>query len=1027
MSIFVAGQNVTKDALNSGVRGVCSSGYYGQEAYTAFTNSDSECEMPCSIDINADNTEGRQCTARYDSNADKFMLEAPFTDEDPECQDEWNCLVRTELRTGEVTNCTLLTRTDEFCSVCPTGSACGDFTTLYSVEPIAEVGYWRSALKTGDDNHDGIFTCPDERKHRPYCWDFSPCLPTESCLGDNECLKGYTDVKCAQCCDWNYAKLEDGSKNPDCFDDETGEQFLYHRIYGKCEECPDNIKWLLLGAFSFLIFCGLLGRRLQRKKVDLAIFSIGVDYFQVLAIFASTEVKWPASVMYLYRLFSVFNFSINLTPPECLLEVPYRTKWLVMQWSPSIIFGFVGLVYIYTFFYSMVCSRHRTKRIKAVRSSMTAGSLLAMYILYLNISENTLQPLNCNTILSSDGERSKLQFMQAQPSEVCWQKGKYTLQMELLPYAWAFFIMYTMGYPILVMRILLNGKNRQKCMNDQYLRCMGTGSKKETNKAYFNFRSKYATLYFKFKPKLYYWILIIIARKLCIVTFTLLFHVNATMQLAMILLVMFISYTLQVKCNPYLSRADYSEIVGEMDSEEYQALVGPYGACPQPSGIGYETLLNDSNDKNGMMGRSSLAATYQKLRSGGLTRDDWNEAVAEFLKYAFNYNTVESVLLFCGILVCLFGIMFASEFTGPGEAMYERLGELTLAVICTSLAYYVSVVWVEVIAVMYPGLKISFVSGAVDQKRDQQILDEAGNVIGVKGDEDEEEEALIALQTENMNEEERDQHRIRLAEVGIVYADTNPIIIRQYGSAEAAQAALAASSSSAGQTSTVNDDEPTLLSLEKQVELQGTVSKLMDEIKGLKKKVALGGAATAGTTQSSRSAADSAAAKKKVKSKVGGGVRPGDERKMRAGHHADGDGEYRQSLSKPAANARRGSAPKKSPKTKNLATKKKAAADSSDEEVFVDLNSTFGLGATKGVSQVVRLGNVGRSSIGGFVTNPMARNALPKTDTRNADDNSTMNPLAMATMSSNGKKMKNLSAKKAKGLAGAAFDDEDLL
>jgi len=547
------------------------------------------------------------------------------------------------------------------------------------------------------------------------------------------------------------------------------------------------------------------------------------------------------------------------------------------------------------------------------------------------------------------------------------------------------------------------------------LRCLGTGSKKETNKAYFNFRSKYATLYFKFKPKLYYWILIIIARKLCIVTFTLLFHVNATMQLAMILLVMFISYTLQVKCNPYLSRADYSDIVGEMDSEEYQALVGPYGACPQPKGIGYETLLNDSDDKASMLGRSSLAATYQKLRSGGLTRADWNAAVAEFLKYAFNYNTVESVLLFCGILVCLFGIMFASEFTGPGEAMYERLGELTLAIICTSLAYYFSVVWVEVIAVMYPSLKISFVSGAVDQKKDQQILDEAGNVIGLKADEDEEEEAMIALQTENMNEEERDQHRIRLAEVGIVYADTNPLMVRQFGSAAAAQAAIAASASSEGQAGNGTDNGPALLTLEEQVELQGTVSKLMDEIKGLKKKVALSGAGNAGATNSGsriKNAADNANAKKKVKSKVGGGVRPGDERKMRAGHNADSGGEEEDcshSQPKPNPLARRAGAQKNAAITaKKQAAKKKTAAGSSDEEVEVDIGSTFGQGGKRRSSQVLRLG--GSATDGGFVTNPLSRGAA------SANGNST----------SGGKKV-GKKDKKAANLAGAAFECEDSL
>jgi hypothetical protein len=89
---------------------------------------------------------------------------------------------------------------------------------------------------------------------------------------------------------------------------------------------------------------------------------------------------------------------------------------------------------------------------------------------------------------------------------------------------------------------------------------------------------------------------------------------------------------------------------------------------------------------------------------------------------------VEAVLLFCSILVCLFGIMFASEFTGPGDPLYERLGELTLAVIGSSLAYYFLVVWTEVVAVMFPSLELSFVSGAVDQKRDQ-VLDGDGNEV----------------------------------------------------------------------------------------------------------------------------------------------------------------------------------------------------------------------------------------------------------------------------------------------------------
>lgn len=74
---------------------------------------------------------------------------------------------------------------------------------------------------------------------------------------------------------------------------------------------------------------------------------------------------------------------------------------------------------------------------------------------------------------------------------------------------------------------------------------MGTGSLRQTNKAYFSFRCMFATLYFKFKPKYWYWLIMVVFRKLLIVTFTLAFNINPVMQFTMILLVMFVAYVLQ--------------------------------------------------------------------------------------------------------------------------------------------------------------------------------------------------------------------------------------------------------------------------------------------------------------------------------------------------------------------------------------------------------------------------------------------------------------------------------------------------
>jgi hypothetical protein len=853
---------------------------------------------------------------------------------------------------------------------------------------VAIQGYWRSALKSGNENSDGIFTCPHKRSHRAYCWDFSPCLPGEACEGDNVCKKGYTEDKCAHCCDWNFAKLEDGSKNPNCFDDVTGEQFLYHRIYGKCEECPDNIGWILFGTFLALIFFGLVGRRLQRKKVDLAIFSIGVDYFQVLAIFASTEVEWPNSVQMIFRYMSLFNFSINITPPECVFEVSYRTKWFWIQWFPTVLFASVAIIFSSSMVYFRYCSSHNTKLMREVRNKIVAGSLLTMYILYLNISENTLDPLNCNFITADDGMSTKLQYMTSQPSEVCWQKDKYTLQQELVPYAWAFFIFYTLGYPALVAAILV--RNAPKCINDQYLRCLGTGNKKETNKAYFNFRSKYATLYFKFKPKLYYWMLFIILRKLCIVTFTLLFHVNATMQLSMILLVVFLSYTMQVKHNPYLSRSDYAEIVGAMEEEEYLALVGPFGVCPQPKGIGYETLLQENDTKATVSSRMSFGAAVERMRQGGFSRDDLKKSGEAALKFAFDMNTVESTLLFSAILICLFGIMFSSEFSTSGDILYERLGELTLATITMSLSYYFVVVWVEVIAVMFPSLAFSFLSDAIDVKKDAFVETDGTVVIG--GEEEDEVEIRFQTQTVGMDDHEKDAFRLRLLDREVVYRETNPIMVRQM------EADLAAKAVRSAQEDEQEVFGQTLLGLEQQMGLQDTVKSLMEEIKVLKKKVAIAG-------QQATSIAHGPV-HSKIRSKLGG--QHGNQGKMSARREA-GD-ETKGSVDTGALQSK---SPMRGRSSKRGQSPKRGLAD--DE---VDLNEVYGATSHQATG-VVRLGGTDKPSdvdVVAMSSNPLSRG---RTGGGGGAGIIALNPMASCK--------KNGGPSKSVRMAQSAFDDEGKL
>ena len=100
----------------------------------------------------------------------------------------------------------------------------------------------------------------------------------------------------------------------------------------------------------------------------------------------------------------------------------------------------IALLYALALLYFRFCDSRGRKRVRQLRNNIIAAALLVMYVLYLNISENTLDPINCRRILAEDGTKSDRQFMVSQPDEVCWEDKFPTLQQELAPYAFTFFV-----------------------------------------------------------------------------------------------------------------------------------------------------------------------------------------------------------------------------------------------------------------------------------------------------------------------------------------------------------------------------------------------------------------------------------------------------------------------------------------------------------------------------------------------------------------------------------------------------------
>jgi hypothetical protein len=78
-------------------------------------------------------------------------------------------------------------------------------------------------------------------------------------------------------------------------------------------------------------------------------------HFQVLALFAASDVEWPTEILDLFRFFSIFNFNIDITAPECVYpDISYRQKWWAIMAIP---FG-VALVLLMANFYVSTFSFH---------------------------------------------------------------------------------------------------------------------------------------------------------------------------------------------------------------------------------------------------------------------------------------------------------------------------------------------------------------------------------------------------------------------------------------------------------------------------------------------------------------------------------------------------------------------------------------------------------------------------------------------------------------------------------------------
>eukprot|EP00505_MAST-04D_sp_SCG-Rhode-Island_P004559 Stramenopile-MAST_4_protein_4559 len=364
--------------------------------------------------------------------------------------------------------------------------------------------------------------------YRKTCPFLMPCEPPQSCGPNSSCSFGYIDyyepyrmVGGVKACDSLHYTLVSSSLSSRCFAPrcslcDISEKNPHFRLDGVCVACP-AIAWLLPAMMGFAALCALIGMLvLSRSKVSRHVLRIGVDYFQVLAMFRTAKVSWPLEIEFMLKYVQFFQMDIDLTGPECAFRgiVTYENKFFFKVALPFLGGGVLAVVlFIVSTFQSLHRCTRKRRAISAIDHSkkvpataiVTSMTMSLVYFLYLTVCRAGFDIVNCQDTLPPTGRM----YMVAMPLEECYTPGG--LQSRLLPYAVIVLLFYGLGFPFgIVIFFLLKKK---AILADQSLRVHDKGDDYANNPNY-GFRRACGQMYSMFQPQYYMWAILMLFRKL---------------------------------------------------------------------------------------------------------------------------------------------------------------------------------------------------------------------------------------------------------------------------------------------------------------------------------------------------------------------------------------------------------------------------------------------------------------------------------------------------------------------------------
>ena len=277
--------------------------------------------------------------------------------------------------------------------------------------------------------------------------------------------------------------------------------------------------------------------------------------------------------------------------------------------------------------------------------------------------------------------------------------------MRLFPLSFISLAVYVIGFPTII--ILILAKNRHLVQEDQLLRAQWLGDLRIENKHAYSFRKRYKRLYYNFRPQYWYWILVLMGRKFILAITSLMFIRNPGFQMTIVLLTVFVAYTLQVRMQPYMSLSERETVVREyekqarIDYEKWVDRVLQTGDryLKKPEKWIVWNQMQDAIEHLGQSSKASVATMSAERKSKTSARTAGQSA-----RYIFNYNTVESVLLACSICITLGGVMFESgQLDLPSyRPQKDALAIILVLVILASIIFAGVVIVYDVVVTVKP-------------------------------------------------------------------------------------------------------------------------------------------------------------------------------------------------------------------------------------------------------------------------------------------------------------------------------------